>query len=1175
MDRPESGLVRWSPNASHDSFLHVNVHRRVVQLFEPTGFAQPGRFDYRRVGKCDDLPPLTAYDWSPTFPGLVAVGTAAGVVNLLRVDDSSNAYLELGLKISRTCQAVAFSTGGKLAVALDRVRSDTCLHIWDVNRLSSIGASQPGFPLDVRPPSDPVDRLELNASVSSVRFFEDNPNVLVAGIKGQGLRIHDLRDHGQGPVAQFQTKCCNNLAIDYADQNYFASSALDQPGVMVWDRRAVNRHHINPAYADALEHDGLPWGGALRLDRAVNTEVEPVDTKHSFIRALRFCRDHAGTLGVLSRTGQLRVLSTRREHLEPEARVTGSPELLEVARSHEMDPLFVDHSRTSDKIVSFDWITMSSPVPRPRVLVLRASGAFEVLEKPSFTSEYPFKLIPWRSPHRGQADGADYHPDPIHLEPSHSQEIYAPLLTEHALSDVPLFGPNKADVKALVSKAWSEASDARLRAGDTRDLRPSASFEEATSVAEKLNALRLASRQRRNEPEEALVSQLERHENLLTELQDAAGLSSKERYTADHVMLLRAQEGYRFDFVKNQKIVADDPWLRDVWAWVAGAEAAAFNGGMVSHPLDLGYMGVYSIWANDLGSKPQTRLLDDGPDAPIPDDADWERCLNAINKRLGIPKFDGPAETSRVHHREMCLEICGFGQSYEADLEQALSASGPRRESTWYTMVAARAIFRGDTRSAVQVLKKASADHPELLFVSLALQLIGRASAGGGGGGDDGDDGDDDAQTALDFDERVACKTDPYLRAISAVIATGDWAVIANQASLPLRDRCFVAVRHFGDDALTAWLERELARAVAAGDVEGIVLTGITDPLVPVLARYVQKFHDVQTAALLLALGAPRFIDDVRAAALRTAYRHHLQRHRAYFFRAKFDVESTLRSKHHGKPTVPEPVRQIGLRCIYCDAEFKLESLPPTRGSGSGSGGAGGGAGGAGGSGGGGGGGGGGGSGMGTPVLPPHGGRVFYTTSTPGGSHTSIATTAVAPSGTPRTEARAHQQQQHPNPYTDKMVASGVSCPSCKQHLPRCVVCLEVVGMPRGDGLSGPQWQNRGGGGGGGGGAGPGPGMRKRRRGRAAPLAFRPFARRAGTCSIWITHGSGLPGIGSVRCPSAGVCVIRGSTRSWIMPRGGRSLGGLVQYVFEVLMIPGVKGGRRGVDDDDDDGAYA
>lgn len=192
MDRPEPGLIRWSPNAGRDLFLHINLQHHVVQLHEPTGFANKGQFDSRKLGKYDELPPLTTFDWSPSVPGLVAVGTSTGVVNILRVDDNSNAVLDLNLKMSRTCQAVAFNTAGKLAVALDRVRSDNCLYIWDVNRLSTMDTNAHGFS-SVVPFTDPIDRLEPSVSVSSVRFFEDNPNVLVAGIKGQGLRIHDLR----------------------------------------------------------------------------------------------------------------------------------------------------------------------------------------------------------------------------------------------------------------------------------------------------------------------------------------------------------------------------------------------------------------------------------------------------------------------------------------------------------------------------------------------------------------------------------------------------------------------------------------------------------------------------------------------------------------------------------------------------------------------------------------------------------------------------------------------------------------------------------------------------------------------------------------------------------------------------------------------------------------------
>ena len=167
-------------------------------------------------------------------------------------------------------------------------------------------------------------------------------------------------------------------------------------------------------------------------------------------------------------------------------------------------------------------------------------------------------------------DGADYQ-EVMDFEPPQAHEILAPLLTEQALSDMPVFGPGKVDVRSSVAKTLADTSTEHpLAAEVSQDLSSSVLFEQATSVAEKLRVLRLAAKQGKDEPDEALLSQLERHEKLLTATNDMAGLSSKERFVVDHTMLLRAQEGYRFDFAKNQKIVADDPWLRDVWVWVAG-----------------------------------------------------------------------------------------------------------------------------------------------------------------------------------------------------------------------------------------------------------------------------------------------------------------------------------------------------------------------------------------------------------------------------------------------------------------------------------------------------------------------------------------------------------------------------------------------------------------------------
>ncbi len=90
-----------------------------------------------------------------------------------------------------------------------------------------------------------------------------------------------------------------------------------------------------------------------------------------------------------------------KEFVPRELEVAQSPELLQVQRSHEMDAIFSDPTARHDRIVSFDWITLRSPVLRPRMLVLRASGNFEVLEQPSRTSDHLFKLVQWKAPHRG------------------------------------------------------------------------------------------------------------------------------------------------------------------------------------------------------------------------------------------------------------------------------------------------------------------------------------------------------------------------------------------------------------------------------------------------------------------------------------------------------------------------------------------------------------------------------------------------------------------------------------------------------------------------------------------------------------------------------------------------------------------------------------------------------
>ncbi|KAG8427250.1 hypothetical protein J3459_007392 [Metarhizium acridum] len=495
----------------------------------------------------------------------------------------------------------------------------------------------------------------------------------------------------------------------------------------------------------------------------------------------------------------------------------------------------------------------------------------------------------------------------------------------------------------------------------------------------------------------SLVSCREIHEALLGTLATVKGLPREAQCVVDHSMLLRAKEKYLFDAATNRTVLSDDSWRRFLWDWVADAEMAADDGGMLLGNMDLSYLGVHSIWTNDLGKNSMTRLA---PGATSPEPAQWERVIGQFCKKRRLPKFDA-VPTKKPFHRQLCLEICSWGDPQRHDPNGVDREADPEYPTAIHTMVASRALFRGDTEQAISILKKASAVHPELLFVSLSLQLLDR------GGKSLPEEHLDSRRRGLQNGPLPPC----HLR-VSSQRETG---AHCEPALLPSQTVAIVA---------------NVSLAIEEGDIEGIALTGITDKLVDIFARYVQKFHDVQTATLVLSIAYPRYIDDIRCRAWRNAYRAHLQRHRLFFQRTKFEVESTKRSKRDGVPTLKPPSRQIALRCVYCDAETSLSNQG---------------------------------------VAPP--------------------------TSNPTLETR--------NPLLATSINSGISCPNCGRHLPRCVVCLEVVGgrdqiSPRRRSLH--EWQDD-----------------SLRFVCAANMSF-----------IWIMRGSGLRGMWNVLYPNVGAHVTSG-----------------------------------------------
>ncbi|KAM3070267.1 hypothetical protein ACMFMG_010103 [Clarireedia jacksonii] len=1007
MDRTE-GIIRWSPSAARAQFLAFNLNYRVLQLYEAKGRAQPGVFEHQPLSRYIDIPSLNTFDWSPVVEGLVAVGTSNGELQLLRVDDNSNDVLSLTIKQPRACQAVSFNTTGLLAIGLERVRNDGSLQIWDVNqRLTGWDASLPGWKV----PNNMIEPQKFeSASVTSIKFFEDQPQTLAIGIKNASVKIHDLRDPN-GSVITFNTKCNNNIAIDYSDPNYFASSSLDQPGLTIWDRRASPRISASPMYMEAQESEGYVWGTALYLKKVIST-----DKQGAYIKSLRYCREQRGTLGVLSNAGQLQVLKTNREYYDPgsEDDVSGSPELLRVKKSFDLEYPYFDPShgrKQEDRIVSFDWLTLGTTDLQPRVVALRASGSFEIMQTPSPASGRMMDFVSWQPPHNH--DKVPYHTLMEFADLTEREINLGPLHADELKSDVPMFGPDKYTephvqlsianaLRKALQRSYTLTSEAvkseesgtqRSRAAYTKT-----SFEEAVTKQSKftddpvsevfilkdglssehrtdtdvlsndLSHVKLTAAEGKKGDElteNEAYSSREMHERAH---QFSLPASKAEAMLIDQLFIKRALGGYLFDSEANKELVKEDPWLVDVWDWISCAEKAAKDDGMVSSKLDLSYLGVHTLWNNNLGGKAESRLIES---TAIPESSQWGRLIGAINRRAGYEEYTG-VPTAKAQHRQLCLALCGFTKP-AADLRAYLASLEGKGE---HTKAAARALFEGEPQLAVNILRRGN---KELVFVAVALDVSTKSASN-----------IDLSNWGKELQSHAQMSADPYLRAIFGYITTRNWVVIANEASLSMRDRVGVALRYLNDDQLTEWLDKEIEAAITHGDIEGIVLAGITDDMVDILAKYIEKFSDYQTATLIISFCWPRYISDYRCDAWREEYRAYLNRHQQFIQRVRFDQGSAKKSRQReGVPVIKPPIRQVTVRCIYCDTRSANDRSNTTAG---------------------------------TNPAPPN--------------------SSAGPSTTTSDER---------NPLMASGINAGLCCPRCGAHLPRCAICLEICGAPRSD----------------------------------------------------------------------------------------------------------------------------
>jgi len=400
---------------------------------------------------------------------------------------------------------------------------------------------------------------------------------------------------------------------------------------------------------------------------------------------------------------------------------------------------------------------------------------------------------------------------------------------------------------------------------------------------------------------ESSVSSLERHHQLVDSGLPHARLQLGDMLIQLDVHRRRCLEGYLFDCDRNKTIVKENPWLVAMWDTVSLLHDMQKDIGMSAAEVNLSYLGVSGLWHGKLAAN----LLRTGSPNDIATEA-FTTTLQAINQKKKIPLWDG-VKTARPLHRQLCLLICGFMFS-TSKLKAKCNEIFDRGEHYKAIMVA---ICHGRKDIAIDLVKTASR--------SGIIEGVGLAAV--------------IASESMSKEMQALCKfmaddaKDLYLKALLVHYVSGSWIPVVALTQLPLVYRIAIALKFLSDAELDVLIPTETARAVATGDIEGVVLTGLAEPSIDLFQTYITHSGDIQTAVLATAFANPRFVSDPRWDMWKQTLQWQQQGWRAFIPRTKFTVQhNRMAVTAEGKSLIAPPPAQLTLRCNHCHANIARAS---------------------------------------------------------------------------------------------------------------------------------------------------------------------------------------------------------------------------------------------------------
>lgn len=859
-------------------FLAVNTLGDEVTVYQ-THHDDPGveSNDIMKVHSHGGIEHIQCMLYLRAHVGWTGVGTMDGNVHIFDIVKPGAPTLRLRLKHNRPCNSLTFNNNSLVAASFDKLRQDNSLSVWDIAKHTRIFSD--ALELDELHLVRPQFGYLANEATLLALFNASDPSGMLLMAGGYKiLREFDLRDSSPAPIYQVASKCTMQLTLDHFQPHIFASMAEDGL-VSIWDRRKLTHtgkgsvtSELPALYFAKLFSETLRRGNSaspcFRYSTIRRGEFAGVFNGNLIRRWNTGCVPEAKHLSLPTFSANSGVVASLKQQ---------STQLYNPNEDSLFVALVLDSKTDLPRVVSFDYSPDTSSHTSTNFVCMREKGlvfrmpVLESIESLDFNSYNEFSM-------------------------AGPEGTYTKLLEELPIPEL---------------KPLAVAMDHQ---NGNFDIPPEFSEEITSTIGDEESADPVTSA-----PHNADLSppqpEKQYDDDGYIPLRRILDISKVMQNDICSLIRQRAVCGYAMNSERNFDILVltegagASLLLRNTWKWLSLAKKSLDKGTMIKEGVDLGYVGVLAMWKGVEELSGQTR-------APQKQEVSDQMFANAVRaivaskteKWSGISVF---SSSDRKMQRKLCLIVSGWylaEEEFDEKLNYLIEHDQVEKAAGW-------AVFHGNVPRAIEILASSKKERLQLMSTAVAGYLAYK-----------------DSNTNLPWNDqcrKLALELEhPYLRAIFAFIADNDWWDVLDEHALPLRERLGIAIRFLPDKDLNVYLNRVAETVVTRGELEGLILTGLTPRGIDLLQSYVDRTSDIQTAALISTFAVPRYFRDSRVDHWIDCYRELLNSWGMFKTRARFDVARTKASKTSaGNATMRPAPRQVYLQCLRCNKNMAAPGL--------------------------------------------------------------------------------------------------------------------------------------------------------------------------------------------------------------------------------------------------------